>query len=94
MVSNDEYTTYLQFKASQTSSSATIAHTGHSKVCFLKSSLIGPWVLDSGAPEHVLLVIHHFYQKYPNLKPHITLVDGSNAKASGIGQATSLQLSI
>lgn len=73
VVYDDEYKAYLQFKALQASSSATIIHIGNSKVFLSNSSSIGLWVLDSRASDHVL-VIHIFYQKYSNLKPPITLL--------------------
>lgn len=78
VVYDDEYKAYLQFKASQASSSATITH-------------IGLWVLDSGASDHVFgnpyLLSKMFQPKTPY---HITFADGSKANASGIGQATPL----
>lgn len=33
---------------------ASIAHTANSSVCLSQSSSLGPWVLDSGASDHVI----------------------------------------
>ncbi|MCI15152.1 receptor-like protein kinase, partial [Trifolium medium] len=52
--------------------------TGNSTSCLSHSSLVGSWVLDSGAADHIA--------GNPSLsfKRHITLVDGSTAKVTGV----------
>ncbi|XP_029127409.1 uncharacterized protein LOC114915976 [Cajanus cajan] len=53
-LSADDYKEYLQLKATkQAPSSITVAHTGNSTVCLSHSTSIGPWVLDSGASDHL-----------------------------------------
>jgi len=91
VISDEEYKSCLQFKASQTSSSATIVHTGNSTVCLSQSSYVGLWILDSGASDHVAgnpSLLSKITQ--PKIPHHITVVDGSKAKASGVGQAIPL----
>jgi len=91
VISDEEYKSYIQFKASQASSSATIAHTGNSTVCLSQSSSVGPWILDPGDSDHVAgnpSLLSKITQ--PKIPHHITIVDGSKAKASGVGQATPL----
>lgn len=91
VISDEEYKSYLQFKASQASSSATVAHTGNSTVCLSQSSSVGPWILESGASNHVAgnpSLLSKITQ--PKIPHHITVAYGSKAKASGVGQATPL----
>jgi len=89
VISDEEYKSYLQFKASQASSSATVTHTSNSKVCLSQSSSVGPWILDYEASDHVAgnpSLLSKITQ--PKIQHHITVADGSKAKASGVGQAT------
>nr|KYP49834.1 hypothetical protein KK1_028429 [Cajanus cajan] len=84
----DDYKEYLQLKAAQqASSSVTVAHTGNSIVCLSHSTSIGPWVLDSGASDHLTGNVSLFHSlSSPKTPHHITLADGSKVQATGIGQ--------
>nr|KYP45103.1 Retrovirus-related Pol polyprotein from transposon TNT 1-94 [Cajanus cajan] len=87
-LSTDDYKEYLQLKAAQqASSSVTVAHTSNSTVCLSHSTSIGPWVLDSGASDHLTGNVSLFHSlSSPKTSHHITLVDGSKVQATGIGQ--------
>lgn len=91
VLSDEQYKEFMQYKASQASPSITIAHTGNPTVCLSQSSPTGPWILDSGASDHVAGNPSLFSKiSQPTTAHHITLADGSKTKASGIGQATLL----
>ncbi|KAG8642840.1 hypothetical protein MANES_12G129950v8 [Manihot esculenta] len=50
----EDYKKYLQFQAvKQHPPSTSIAHSGNSFACLTKSSPVGPWILDSGASDHI-----------------------------------------
>nr|KYP76032.1 Retrovirus-related Pol polyprotein from transposon TNT 1-94 [Cajanus cajan] len=91
-LSTDDYQEYLQLKATkQASSSITVAHTGNSTVCLSHSTSIGPWVLDSGASDHLTGNVSLFPNlSSPKTPHHITLADGSKVQATGIGQISPL----
>ncbi|QHO14032.1 Retrovirus-related Pol polyprotein [Arachis hypogaea] len=92
-VSGNDYDEFLKYQASKQASTpvASVAHSGNSVACISHSSSLGPWVLDSGASDHisgtssVLSKLEH-----PAFLPSITLADGSKIGAKGIGQATPL----
>nr|KYP49899.1 hypothetical protein KK1_028398 [Cajanus cajan] len=91
-LSTDDYQEYLQLKATkQASSSITVAHTGNSTVCLSHSTSIGPWVLDSGASDHLTGNVSLFPNlSSPKTPHHITLADGSKVQVTGIGQISPL----
>ncbi|XP_072076868.1 uncharacterized protein [Arachis hypogaea] len=92
-VSGHDYDEFLKYQASKQASTpvALVAHSGNSVACISHSSFLGPWVLDSGASDHisgtssVLSKLEH-----PAFLPSITLADGSKIGAKGISQATPL----
>ncbi|RVX02464.1 Retrovirus-related Pol polyprotein from transposon RE2 [Vitis vinifera] len=45
-----DYDAYLQYQAA---TSASVAQTGNVSVCFTQSPSLGPWILDSGASDHI-----------------------------------------
>lgn len=72
-LSGIDYEDYLQYQANNQSSSSvdSMAHSGNSVVCLAQSSSLGPWVLDSGAFDHIsetlvcfliLLMLHPYHQ--------------------------------
>ena len=84
---------YLQYQASQQSSSSTasFAHTGNSVACLTQSSTLGPWVVDSGASEHISGNPHlfsHFLKSAP--LPSVTVANGSHAVPKAVGSAEPL----
>ncbi|GAU27876.1 hypothetical protein TSUD_159700 [Trifolium subterraneum] len=67
------------------SSTASVAHTGNSSVCLSQSSL-GPWVLDSGASDHVTGNKGLFSSlSTSGFLPSITSANGSQTQSQGIG---------
>jgi hypothetical protein len=73
----------------QTSAAATLAHVGDSSACISHS--VGSWILDSGAPDHVVGNPSLIFNLLPPKIPHtITLANGSKALVTGIGQALPL----
>lgn len=59
-------------------STVSVAHTGNSSVCFSHSSPLGPWILDSGEPDHVTGNKGLFYSLYTSgFLPSITVSNGS-----------------
>jgi hypothetical protein len=74
------YMDFLKWcQINQTSgSTASIAHTGNSSVCVSQSSPLGPWVLDSGASDHVTGNKNLFsFLSTSGFLPSITSVSGS-----------------
>ncbi|XP_029125187.1 uncharacterized protein LOC109815938 isoform X2 [Cajanus cajan] len=84
-LSTDDYQEYLQLKATKhASSSITVAHTGNSTVCLSHSTSIGPWVLDSGASDHLTGNASLFPNlSSPKTPHHITLANGSKVQVTG-----------
>lgn len=90
--SADEYKEYLQLKGAQrSSSSATVAQTGNSTVCYSHSTPVGSWVLDSGASDHLTGNPSFFSNlSSPKTTHHVTLANGSKVQATGVGQTSPL----
>ena len=97
-VSKEEYNELLQYRASKQTSPqvASVAQTdtpiaGNSFACVSQSSTLGPWVMDSGASDHIsgnksLLSNIVYSQSLPT----VTLANGCQTKAKGVGQANPL----
>ncbi|XP_070006743.1 uncharacterized protein [Nicotiana sylvestris] len=97
-VSKEEYNELLQYRASKHTSPqvASVAQTdtpvaGNSFACVSQSSTLGPWVMDSGASDHIsdnkTLLSNIVYSQS---LPAVTLVNGCQTKAQGVGQANPL----
>lgn len=69
-------------------SMAFVAHTSNSSICFSRSSPLGPWVLDSGASDHVTGNKGLFSSlSTAGYLPSITVANGSQTRSQGIGTA-------
>jgi transposase InsO family protein len=83
-----DYNDFLQYKAAhQKSSSAAAAQSGN-PVAFVSTPSLGPWVLDSGASDHMTgnkSLLSHL--SYSDSLPSVTVADGSKAKVQGLGRA-------
>lgn len=82
------YEDFLRWcQTNQTSGSmASVAHTSNSSVCFSPSSPFGPWVLDSGAFDHVTGNKGLFsFLSTSGFLPSITTANGSQTRSQGIG---------
>ena len=50
---DSEYDAFLGYQAAKSASVASVAHTGNAPACLTYTSSIGPWILDSGASDHI-----------------------------------------
>ncbi|KAG8639966.1 hypothetical protein MANES_13G009802v8 [Manihot esculenta] len=83
----EDYKEYLQFQAAkQHPPSTSIAHSGNSVACLTKSSPVGPWILDSGASDHISSN-HNLFSTLisPSTPSKVTLANGSQTQVKGIG---------
>ncbi|RVW79787.1 Retrovirus-related Pol polyprotein from transposon RE1 [Vitis vinifera] len=79
--------------ASQTSqaSIASVAQPGNASACFTHTSSLGPWILDSGASDHLSGNKDLFSSiTTTSVLPTVTLANGSQTVAKGIGLALPL----
>nr|CAN79194.1 hypothetical protein VITISV_000236 [Vitis vinifera] len=66
--------------------SASVAQTSNVYVCFTQSLSLGPWILDSGASDHISGNKHLFSSITTTFAlPTVTLANGSQIMAKGIG---------
>ena len=82
-MSATEYDIFLKFQATQQS------HPGNLVACVAKSPSLGPWIIDSGATDHMCgnkLLFSSL--TYSDTLPTITLADGTKTTVKGIGQTT------
>ncbi|RVW37979.1 Retrovirus-related Pol polyprotein from transposon TNT 1-94 [Vitis vinifera] len=65
---------------------ASVAQPGNASACLTHTSSLGPWILDSGASDH-LLVIRIFFSSITTTSalPTVTLANGSQTVAKGTG---------
>ena len=85
---DSEYDAYLRYQAAK---SASVAQTGNASACLTHTSSLGPWILDSGASDRISgnKDIFSSLTTTPTL-PTVTLANGSQTVAKGIGLAHSL----
>ena len=50
---DSEYNGYLRYQATKSASVASVAQTGNAYTCLTHTSSLGPWILDSGASDHI-----------------------------------------
>ena len=83
---DSEYDDYLRYQAAKSASVVSVAHTGNASSCLTHTSSLGPWILDSGASDHISGNKDHFFSltTTPTL-PMVTLTNGSQTVAKGIG---------
>ncbi|RVW83271.1 Retrovirus-related Pol polyprotein from transposon RE1 [Vitis vinifera] len=48
-----EYDDYLRYQATKSASVTSVAQTGNASACLTHTSSLGPWILDSGASDHI-----------------------------------------
>ena len=85
---DSEYDDYLHYQATKLASVASIAQTGNASVCLTHTSSLGPSILDSGASDHISgnKDLFSSLTTTPTL-PTVTLANGSQTVAKGIGLA-------
>ena len=93
---DSEYDDYLCYQAAKLASVASVAQTGNASACLTHTSSLRPWILDSGAFDHISGNKDLFSSlTTTSTLPTITLANGSQTVAKGIGLAhplTSLPL--
>ena len=52
-LTNSEYDDYLRYRDTKSASVTSIAQTGNAFACLTHTSSLGPWILDSGASDHI-----------------------------------------
>ncbi|RVW28761.1 Retrovirus-related Pol polyprotein from transposon RE2 [Vitis vinifera] len=84
-LTGSDYDAYLLYQAT---TSASVAQTGNVSICFTQSPSLGPWILDSGASDHIFGNKHLFSSiTTTSTLPTVTLANGSQTMAKGIGLA-------
>ena len=85
---DSEYDDYLRYQATKSAFVASVAQTGNASACLTHTSSLGPWILDSGASDHIYGNNDLFSSltTTPTL-PTVTLVNGFQTVAKGIGLA-------
>ena len=84
-LTDSEYDDYLRYQATK---SAYVAQTGNASACLTHTSSLGPWILDSGASDHISGNKDLFSSiTTTSVLPTVTLANGSQTMAKGIGLA-------
>ncbi|RVW91776.1 hypothetical protein CK203_045940 [Vitis vinifera] len=82
---DNEYDDYLRYQATK---SASVAQTGNASACLTHTSSLGPWILDSGASDHISGNKDLFSSiTTTSALPTVTLANGSQTMAKGFGFA-------
>nr|CAN61219.1 hypothetical protein VITISV_021296 [Vitis vinifera] len=85
---DSEYDDYLRYQATKSAFVASIAQTGNVSACLTHTSSLGPWILDSGASDHISGNKDLFSSiTTTSALPTVTLANGSQIVAKGIGLA-------
>ena len=85
---NSEYDDYLLYQAAKSTSIASVAQTGNTSTCLTHTSSLGPWILDSSASDHISGNKDLFSSlTTTSTLPTVTLTNGSQTMAKGIGLA-------
>ena len=85
---DSEYDDFFRYQAVKSASIASVAQTGIASACLTHTSSLGPWIIDSGASDHIYGNKDPFSSltTTPTL-PTVTLTNGSQTVANGIGLA-------
>ncbi|RVW50044.1 Retrovirus-related Pol polyprotein from transposon RE2 [Vitis vinifera] len=84
-LTDSEYDDYLRYQATK---SASVAQTGNASACLTHTSSLGPWILDSGASDHISGNKDLFSSiTTTSALPTVTLANGSQTMAKGFGFA-------
>ncbi|RVW71744.1 Retrovirus-related Pol polyprotein from transposon TNT 1-94 [Vitis vinifera] len=79
-----EYDDYLRYQATKSASVASVAQTGNASACLTHTSSLGPWILDSGASDHISGNKDLFSSiTTTSALPIVTLANGSQTMAKG-----------
>ena len=85
---DSEYGDYIRYQVAKSAFVASVAQTGNASACLTHTSSLGPWILDSSASDHISCNKDLFSSltTTPTL-PTVTLANGSQPVAKGIGLA-------
>ena len=87
-LTGSDYDAYLRYQATTLASVASIAQIDNVSVCFTQFPSLSPWILDSGASDHIFGSKHLFSSiTTTSALPTVTLANGSQTIAKGIGLA-------
>ena len=87
-LTDSEYDDYLCYQATKSASVASIAQTGNAFACLTHTSSLRLWILDSGASDHISGNKDLFSSLTTIFTlPTVTLANGSQTVAKGIGLA-------
>ena len=87
-LTDSEYDDYLLYQATKSASVISIAQTGNASACLTHTSFLGPWILDSGASDHISSNKDLFSSLTTiSALPTVTLANGSQTVAKDIGLA-------
>ncbi|RVX18898.1 Retrovirus-related Pol polyprotein from transposon RE1 [Vitis vinifera] len=78
-LTDSEYDDYLRYQATKSASVTSVAQTGNASACLTHTSSLGPWILDSGASDHISGWFAHPL-------PSTSHSDRSTGKTIGIGR--------
>ncbi|RVW11930.1 hypothetical protein CK203_111184 [Vitis vinifera] len=85
-LTDSEYDDYLRYQATKSASVASDAQTGNASACLTHTSSLGPWILDSGASDHISGNKDLFSSiTTTSALPTVTLANGSQTMAKGFG---------
>ncbi|RVW62498.1 Retrovirus-related Pol polyprotein from transposon RE2 [Vitis vinifera] len=87
-LTSSDYDVYLRYQVVTSASIASVTQTGNVSICFTQSPSLGPWILDSGASDHISGNKHIFSSiTTTSALPTVTLANGSQTMAKGNGLA-------
>ena len=82
-LTDNEYDDYLCYQATK---SASVAQIGNASACLTHTSSLEPWILDSGASDHISGNKDLFsFNTTTSALPTVTLANGSQTMAKGFG---------
>ncbi|RVW44624.1 hypothetical protein CK203_086928 [Vitis vinifera] len=85
-LTDSEYDDYLRYQATKSASVTSVAQTGNVSACLTHTSSLGPWILHSGASDHIYGNKDLFSSITTTFAlPTVTLPSGSQTVAKGIG---------
>ncbi|RVW60738.1 Retrovirus-related Pol polyprotein from transposon TNT 1-94 [Vitis vinifera] len=87
-LTDSEYDDYLRYQATKSAAITSVAQTGNAFACLTHTSSLGPWILDSGTFDHISGNKDLFSSiTTTSTLPTVTLANGSQTVAKGIGLA-------
>ena len=85
-LTDSEYDDYLRYQVTKSASITSVAQTGNASTCLTHTSSLGPWILDSGASDHISGHKDLFSSiTATSALLTVTLANGSQTVAKGIG---------